>query len=62
VIFLEDDDVAVVRDGRLTIHRIKRGDINEPSHREIHELLLEIQQIMKGLLLFVDKNPFLHIN
>jgi glucosamine--fructose-6-phosphate aminotransferase (isomerizing) len=48
VIFLEDDDVAVVKDGRLTIHRIKRGDINEPAHREIHELLLEIQQIMKG--------------
>jgi len=48
VIFLEDDDVAVVRKGRLTIHRIKRGDINEPAHREIHELLLEIQQIMRG--------------
>jgi glucosamine--fructose-6-phosphate aminotransferase (isomerizing) len=48
VIFLEDDDVAVVKDGRLTIHRIKRGDIHEPAHREIHELLLEIQQIMKG--------------
>jgi len=48
VIFLEDDDVAVVKDGRLTIHRIKRGDINEPSYREIHGLLLEIQQIMKG--------------
>lgn len=48
VIFLEDDDVAVVRNGSLTIHRIKRGDLNEPSHREIHELFLEIQQIMKG--------------
>lgn len=48
VIFLEDDDVAVVRNGCLTIHRIKRGDVNEPSHREIHELFLEIQQIMKG--------------
>jgi glucosamine--fructose-6-phosphate aminotransferase (isomerizing) len=48
VIFLEDDDVAVVRHGKLTIHRIKRGELNEPSHREIHELLLEIQQIMKG--------------
>lgn len=48
VIFLEDDDVAVVKDGRLTIHRVKRGNVNEPSHREIHELLLEIQQIMKG--------------
>ena len=48
VIFLEDDDVAVVKKGHLTIHRIKRGEINEPTHREIHALLLEIQQIMKG--------------
>lgn len=48
VIFMEDDDVAVVRNGCLSIHRIKRGDVNEPTHREIHELLLEIQQIMKG--------------
>ena len=48
VIFLEDDDVAVVKKGHLTIHRVKRGDVNEPTHREIHELLLEIQQIMKG--------------
>jgi len=48
VIFLEDDDVAVVRDGRLTIHRINRGELDEPTHREIHELFLEIQQIMKG--------------
>jgi len=49
VIFLEDDDVAVVRKGKLTIHRIKRhGEINEPTHREIQELMMEIQQIMKG--------------
>jgi glucosamine--fructose-6-phosphate aminotransferase (isomerizing) len=48
VIFLEDDDVAVVKDGCLTIHRIKRGDVNEPAHREIQELALEIKQIMKG--------------
>lgn len=48
VIFLEDDDVAVVRNGCLTIHRIKRGEISEPSHREIQELFMEIQQIMKG--------------
>jgi glucosamine--fructose-6-phosphate aminotransferase (isomerizing) len=48
VIFLEDDDVAVVRDGCLTIHRVKRGDINEPAHREIQELAMEIKQIMKG--------------
>lgn len=49
VIFLEDDDVAVVKDGKLSIHRIKNhNDINQPQSREIHELLLEIQQIMKG--------------
>lgn len=49
VIFLEDDDVAVVKQGNLSIHRIKsHNDINQPQSREIHELLLEIQQIMKG--------------
>jgi len=49
VIFLEDDDVAVVKNGNLTIHRIKsHNDINQPQSREIHELLLEIQEIMKG--------------
>jgi len=49
VIFLEDDDVAVVKEGHLSIHRIKsHNDINQPASREIHELLLEIQQIMKG--------------
>lgn len=49
VIFLEDDDVAVVKKGHLSIHRIKsHNDINQPQSREIHELLLEIQQIMKG--------------
>ncbi len=49
VIFLEDDDVAVVKNGKLSIHRIKNhNDINQPASREIHELLLEIQQIMKG--------------
>jgi len=59
VIFLEDDDVAVVRKGRLTIHRIKRGDVNEPAHREIHELLMEIQQIMRGnYKFFMQKEIF----
>lgn len=49
VIFLEDDDVAVVKKGHLSIHRIKNhNDVNQPQSREIHELLLEIQQIMKG--------------
>jgi len=49
VIFLEDDDVAVIKQGNLSIHRIKsHNDINQPQQREITELLLEIQQIMKG--------------
>jgi len=59
VIFLEDDDVAVVKSGRLTIHRIKRNNVNEPSQREIHELRLEIQQIMKGnYQFFMQKEIF----
>jgi glucosamine--fructose-6-phosphate aminotransferase (isomerizing) len=51
VIFLEDDDVAWVNDGRLTIHRINRkrdlGNGMSPM-REITTLKMEIQQIMKG--------------
>uniref|UniRef100_A0A6G1SBZ1 glutamine--fructose-6-phosphate transaminase (isomerizing) n=1 Tax=Aceria tosichella TaxID=561515 RepID=A0A6G1SBZ1_9ACAR len=51
VIFLEDDDVAWVNDGRLTIHRINRKrDLNNgiSPMREITTLKMEIQQIMKG--------------
>ena len=50
VIFLEDDDVAAVQNGVLTIHRVKResGDENSPISREIIRLKMEIQQIMKG--------------
>jgi len=49
VIFLEDDDVAAVKDGQLTINRIKgKFDRNVPTHREIITLKMEIQQLMKG--------------
>lgn len=58
VIFLEDDDVACVHQGRLTIHRINRkrdyahnnnnNDKDLSLTREITTLKLEIQQIMKG--------------
>lgn len=57
VIFLEDDDVACVTDGRLTIHRINRhraaaaatgGQCDLSPMREITTLKMEIQQIMKG--------------
>lgn len=50
VIFLEDDDVACVTNGRLTIHRINRHKQrdNLSLTREITTLKMEIQQIMKG--------------
>lgn len=47
VIFLEDDDVAAVEEGRLTIHRLKRS-LDGSTNREIMTLKLEIQEIMKG--------------
>ncbi|CAH8608973.1 unnamed protein product [Heterobilharzia americana] len=45
VIFLEDDDLAAVRDGQLTIHRLSRG---ASATREVVTLQMELQQIMKG--------------
>ncbi|XP_013402665.1 glutamine--fructose-6-phosphate aminotransferase [isomerizing] 2 isoform X7 [Lingula anatina] len=47
VIYLEDDDVAAVSEGALSIHRIKRS-IDESTVREVITLKMEIQQIMKG--------------
>lgn len=49
VIFLEDDDIAAVADGKLSIHRLKRAATDDPS-RAIQTLQLELQQIMKGKL------------
>ena len=45
--YLEDDDVAAVTDGHLTIHRVKRS-LQDNVNREIITLKMEIQQIMKG--------------
>ena len=47
VIFLEDDDIAAVADGKLSIHRVKRSASDDPS-RAIQTLQMELQQIMKG--------------
>ncbi|CAH8642214.1 unnamed protein product [Dicrocoelium dendriticum] len=47
VIFLEDDDIAAVSDGLLTIHRLNRAE-NDSTTREVVTLQLELQQIMKG--------------
>ncbi|VDP00584.1 unnamed protein product [Heligmosomoides polygyrus] len=50
VLFLEDDDVAFVEDGALTIHRFTRkaSDKTTDQTREVQNLNLELQQIMKG--------------
>ncbi|XP_055309071.1 glutamine--fructose-6-phosphate aminotransferase [isomerizing] 2-like isoform X3 [Sitodiplosis mosellana] len=47
VIYLEDDDVAAVKDGLLSIHRLRKTH-DDPHAREITTLKMEIQQIMKG--------------
>lgn len=48
VIYFEDDDVAAVKDGSLSIHRIRRAGGDDPQKREITTLKMELQQIMKG--------------
>lgn len=47
VIYLEDDDVAVVVEGKLYVHRVKRTAGEDPV-RVIQTLQMELQQIMKG--------------
>ncbi|KAL3876060.1 hypothetical protein ACJMK2_033945 [Sinanodonta woodiana] len=47
VIYLEDDDVASVQNGELSIHRVKRS-LDDSNTREIINLKMEIEQIMKG--------------
>ncbi|XP_074865485.1 glutamine--fructose-6-phosphate aminotransferase [isomerizing] 2 isoform X2 [Carettochelys insculpta] len=58
VIFLEDDDIAAVADGKLSIHRLKRSASDDPS-RVIQTLQMELQQIMKGnFSTFMQKEIF----
>ncbi|XP_012516339.1 PREDICTED: glutamine--fructose-6-phosphate aminotransferase [isomerizing] 2 [Propithecus coquereli] len=58
VIFLEDDDIAAVADGKLSIHRIQRSASDDPS-RAIQTLQMELQQIMKGnFSAFMQKEIF----
>ncbi|XP_044734803.1 glutamine--fructose-6-phosphate aminotransferase [isomerizing] 2-like [Chrysoperla carnea] len=47
VIYFEDYDVAAVKDGVLSIHRLKRLT-DDPHAREITTLKLQLQEIMKG--------------
>ncbi|XP_019755797.1 glutamine--fructose-6-phosphate aminotransferase [isomerizing] 2 isoform X2 [Dendroctonus ponderosae] len=48
VIYFEDDDIAAVRNGILSIHRVRKEGADDPNHREITTLKMELQQIMKG--------------
>ncbi|XP_059681230.1 glutamine--fructose-6-phosphate aminotransferase [isomerizing] 2 isoform X1 [Gavia stellata] len=58
VIFLEDDDIAAVTDGKLSIHRLERSATDDPS-RAIQTLQMELQQIMKGnFSAFMQKEIF----
>uniref|UniRef100_UPI00398EBF6D glutamine--fructose-6-phosphate aminotransferase [isomerizing] 2-like n=1 Tax=Pristiophorus japonicus TaxID=55135 RepID=UPI00398EBF6D len=58
VIFLEDDDIAVVADGCLSIHRVERS-VGDLASRAIHTLQMELHQIMKGnFSAFMQKEIF----
>lgn len=48
VIYLEDDDMAAVAEGKLSLHRMNRSAGEDPV-RVIQTLQMELQQIMKGL-------------
>ncbi len=47
---MEDDDIAVVTGGRLSIHRVNR-QVGEDPVRAIQTLQMELQQIMKGQIM-----------
>ncbi|XP_065143593.1 glutamine--fructose-6-phosphate aminotransferase [isomerizing] 2 [Paramisgurnus dabryanus] len=58
VIYLEDDDVAVVMEGKLYVHRVKSAAGEDPV-RVIQTLQMELQQIMKGnFKAFMQKEIF----
>lgn len=47
---MEDDDIAVVTGGKLSIHRMNRQAGEDPV-RAIQTLQMELQQIMKGQIM-----------
>ncbi|XP_030638922.1 glutamine--fructose-6-phosphate aminotransferase [isomerizing] 2 [Chanos chanos] len=58
VIYLEDDDIAAVAGGKLSLHRMTRS-AGEDSVRVIQTLQMELQQIMKGnFKAFMQKEIF----
>lgn len=48
MIYLEDDDIAAVAEGKLSLHRMSRSAGEDPV-RVIQTLQMELQQIMKGM-------------
>ncbi|KAG5853409.1 hypothetical protein ANANG_G00072990 [Anguilla anguilla] len=58
VIYMEDDDIAALREGKLSLHRVSRVAGEEPV-RAIQTLQMELQQIMKGnFQAFMQKEIF----
>ncbi|XP_017347553.1 glutamine--fructose-6-phosphate aminotransferase [isomerizing] 2 [Ictalurus punctatus] len=58
VIYLEDDDMAAVAEGKLSLHRMNRSAGEDPV-RVIQTLQMELQQIMKGnFKAFMQKEIF----
>ncbi|KAI5096790.1 glucosamine--fructose-6-phosphate aminotransferase [isomerizing] 2 [Silurus meridionalis] len=58
VIYLEDDDIAAVAEGKLSLHRMNRS-VGEDPVRVIQTLQMELQQIMKGnFKAFMQKEIF----
>uniref|UniRef100_A0AAR2KDS3 glutamine--fructose-6-phosphate transaminase (isomerizing) n=1 Tax=Pygocentrus nattereri TaxID=42514 RepID=A0AAR2KDS3_PYGNA len=58
VIYLEDDDIAAVAEGKLSLHRMNRSAGEDPV-RVIQTLQMELQQIMKGnFKAFMQKEIF----
>ena len=55
VIFFEDDDVAAVRNGTLSIHRVNAE--TGGAGREITTLKMELQQIMKVVITITTSPP-----
>lgn len=54
----KDDDVAAVKGGVLSIHRLRRN-MDDPHAREITILKMELQEIMKGnYSFFMQKEIF----
>lgn len=47
VLYLEDDDIALINEGELHIHRLRRND-GLSSMRSIETLEMELAEIMKG--------------